>query len=102
MKHLFKFFTLLSTLLLTCAGSGYSQSSTYSYTGAVQSYTVPPFVTSLGVDAKGGSGGGAYVKYLARRYSKCTLNTAAEYCWASYAKGNVCATSAASLSIYTQ
>jgi hypothetical protein len=37
--------------------SAIAQTSIYTYTGAVQTYTVPPGVTSLTVDARGGSGG---------------------------------------------
>ena len=37
---------------------GYAPSSTtFSYTGAVQTYTVPTGVTSIGFDVQGGSGG---------------------------------------------
>jgi len=52
-------FALLTGLNL----SAFAQTTTFSYTGSTQSYTVPPSVTSIGVDMKGGCGGGGYVSY---------------------------------------
>ncbi len=50
---------LVLCLLLACNLSALAQSSTttFTYTGAVQTFTVPPGVTSVVVNAKGASGG---------------------------------------------
>ncbi len=52
----------LSLLLCLASVAAFAQATTLNYAGAaVQTYTVPAGVTSLGVDAIGGCGGGAYV-----------------------------------------
>lgn len=45
------------SLLLLAAGSLRAQTTTFSYTGAVQTYTVPACVTSITIDAYGAQGG---------------------------------------------
>lgn len=54
-----KYIFILACLFFTkvfCANI-LAQTSIYAYTGAVQTYTVPPGVESLTVDARGGCGG---------------------------------------------
>ena len=49
---------ITSIALLLVAYNGYSQSVTFNYTGAMQTWTVPPCVTSINVIAAGAKGGG--------------------------------------------
>ncbi|MBL0020638.1 MAG: T9SS type A sorting domain-containing protein [Bacteroidetes bacterium] len=50
---------MLAVLLLVSAGDTLlAQATTFSYTGGVQTYTVPPGVISVTIDAKGAQGGG--------------------------------------------
>ena len=55
MKNLFK--NLISFLLAGTSVTLSAQPITYNYTGAVQTYTVPPCVTSITVDVQGAQGG---------------------------------------------
>ena len=55
-----KMFTQIKALLflaLIINGTSYSQVTTYNYTGAAQTYVVPPGVTSIRIEAKGAAGG---------------------------------------------
>lgn len=51
-------FLFISTLLLGCFEHIYSQTVTFGYTGATQTYTVPPCVTTLTIVVAGADGGG--------------------------------------------
>ena len=53
MKKILSALTLLGLSGLACA-----QTTTFSYTGTIQSYTVPAGVTSINITAKGAQGGG--------------------------------------------
>jgi trimeric autotransporter adhesin len=44
-------------ILCICFLSGYTQSTTFSYTGSVQTYTVPSGIVSLALDVRGAQGG---------------------------------------------
>jgi uncharacterized protein YjdB len=54
----------LSTLILLCVSlfslNSVAQTSTYNYTGGLQTYTVPVGITQISVDAKGARGGIGY------------------------------------------
>jgi hypothetical protein len=52
---------LLSILLVLCSifNKSLSQTQTFNYTGTVQTWTVPPCVTSINIVAAGAKGGGA-------------------------------------------
>src|SRR5580698_1695856 len=43
--------------LICLAGSAFAQTSSFSYTGAVQYYTVPTSITAVGIDMAGAQGG---------------------------------------------
>jgi len=47
----------LSSLLMTLGFFGFSQTTTFNFTGSVQTYTVPSGVTSLLIDMQGAKGG---------------------------------------------
>ncbi len=51
---------LLSIILLFLFNSSFAQTVTFSYTGTVQTYTVPVGYTSVHVDVKGAAGGASY------------------------------------------
>ena len=55
MKYLFSCVGLLCTALFF--NLGWSQVSTYSYTGTIETYTVPPGVTSIEIETRGAQGG---------------------------------------------
>ncbi len=55
----FKFLFTFAFILFVIQTKLYAQPVTFSYTGAVQTYTVPPCVTSVAVTAAGAKGGGA-------------------------------------------
>jgi len=57
-------YTLLFAVLFAWSHSAFAQTSTYTFTGAAQTYTVPTGVTSVTVDARGGCGGSASYTYL--------------------------------------
>ncbi len=58
MKEMYKFLKLLIVLVSgPCLGLHAQSSTTFNYTGAVQTWTVPPGVTSIVVNAVGASGG---------------------------------------------
>ncbi len=63
MKKNFLLVIPLSVLMLCFSLVAYSQSTTFSYTGSVQTYTVPCGVTSLSVDVRGARGGYGYNSY---------------------------------------
>ena len=63
MKKKFLLVIPLSVLMLCYSLMAYSQSTTFSYTGGVQTYTVPCGVTSLSVDVRGARGGYGYGSY---------------------------------------
>ncbi len=54
-----KTLTLLPVMLLVFHWASFAQTTTYNYTGASQTYTVPQGVTSINVDAWGARGGHA-------------------------------------------
>ena len=51
--------SLLIALAMCGSLSGFGQAVTFSYTGAVQTYTVPPCVFTLNVQVAGAKGGGS-------------------------------------------
>ena len=57
MKKNYNLLTLIISLLVSCNIVGYAQ-TTYTYTGGVQTYTVPTGVAAITVDLKGAQGGG--------------------------------------------
>ena len=58
MKKIYKFSKLLLILLAGWGLSGYAQTTySFAYTGAVQTWTVPPGVTIVAINAAGASGG---------------------------------------------
>ena len=57
MKKLYKPFKLLFVLLLGLNLGAFAQTSTYLYTGGVQTYTVGPGVTGITVNVRGAEGG---------------------------------------------
>lgn len=52
--------SLLTTTLGFACLTGFSQTSTFNYTGGVQTYTVPACVTSVVINTYGAAGGGGY------------------------------------------
>src|SRR5580693_9848028 len=52
-----KSFTLLLAILFLWISGNAQVTSTFVYTGSIQTYTVPTGVTSVTVDARGGCGG---------------------------------------------
>ncbi len=60
LRQRFSGITLLGLLLLLGTTQGlWAQTVTFNYTGSVQSYTVPPGVNSVTIDANGAQGGGS-------------------------------------------
>ncbi len=57
MKKLFLFIALLLTTFLQGMSTAQAQTSTFSYTGSVQTYTVPSGVSGLAITAQGATGG---------------------------------------------
>ena len=50
---------ILLALLILMANKGLSQ-TVFNYTGTIQTYTVPPGITSISIEAKGAQGGGEF------------------------------------------
>ena len=62
MKRIYLSKLIIPILILSGLNPGvFAQTSTFNYTGAVQMYSIPAGVTMIGIDAKGGCGGGGYV-----------------------------------------
>jgi len=59
MKKIYLFLVL--SCLSCLAQNAFGQSSTFNYTGATQTYVVPPSVFALAVDARGACGGSPYI-----------------------------------------
>ena len=59
MKHLIFNKTILAGLFCLISLMGWSQITTFDYTGAMQTYTVPAGVTSIQIEAWGAQGGGS-------------------------------------------
>lgn len=57
MKNLIRHFKLVVIFLIATATSGLAQTTTFSYTGTIVSYTVPAGVYNLGITANGAQGG---------------------------------------------
>ncbi len=57
MKKMYKYLRLLPILLLGCNFSSSAQTTTFTMTSGMQTYTVPVGVTTVMIDAKGASGG---------------------------------------------
>jgi uncharacterized protein YjdB len=58
-RHFLSKLAIFAAILLGWNLSAFAQSTTFSYTGGVQSYTVPAGVTTIGVDMSGAQGGNA-------------------------------------------
>ena len=58
-QHLTRVSLLGLLLLLSASHRLWAQTVTFNYTGSVQSYTVPPGVSNVTIDASGAQGGGS-------------------------------------------
>ena len=59
-RNYFTHLVILAAILFGWNYLSVAQTTTFSYTGTQQTYTVPTGVTSLGIDATGGAGGKPY------------------------------------------
>lgn len=72
MKKLYKFLTVVTALLPGLCSNASAQSTTlFSYSGSIQSWTVPAGVTSINVDARGAIGGAGSASISRGGYGGC-------------------------------
>ena len=68
MKKIYQYSSVLLLALLASNFNTSAQTSTYNYTGGLQTYTVPAGVTSIAVDVIGAQGGGRQCAYGGAEY----------------------------------